>query len=159
MKTILIPTDFSLQSLNIIKNAVTHFSDERLKIVLFHALHMPTDIQDLLFINKQAPHEKITEAFRHDCAALKKKHSDVITGITFKSMYGNTPAVFRNFIEANGIDCIYMPEHIMLRNAYPDSVELRSLFRHANVPFITSTVANSQKAKPAFSKHLVLAEG
>ena len=47
--TILIPTDFTLQSLNIIKNAAARFAEERLKIVLFHALHTPGDIQDLLF--------------------------------------------------------------------------------------------------------------
>ncbi len=158
MKTILIPTDFSLQSLNIIKNATSYFAGEKLNVVLFHALHTPTDIQDLLFINPLAPQEKITEEFRHACAALKKRHSPIITGITFKSMYGNTAAVFRNFIEANGIDCIYMPEHVMLRSVYQDSVELRSLFKNATIPFITNTIASKQTAAPAFTKALMLAE-
>ena len=138
MKTVLIPTDFSLVSLNIVKQAAAYFSDERVRVVLFHALHAPTDIQDLLSINSRVPHEKITEEFRHTCAAIKRKSNDAIAHISFQYLYGNTTAVFKNFIEANSIDCIFFPSHIVLQNAYANSVDMGSLFRHASIPFITS---------------------
>lgn len=139
MKTVLIPTDFTLQSLDIVKAAARRFAAQQLNIVLFHALHIPTDIQDLLFMSKTVPHEKLTESFRHACAAIKKKHSYVIAQITFRHLHGSTPAVFRNFIEANGIDLIFMPAHTSLTPPYDNSVDVLPLFKKATVPFITDT--------------------
>jgi hypothetical protein len=140
MTTVLIPTDFTLPSLNMVKSAALRFEGHRLNIILFHALHMPTGIQDLLFLNKQVPHEKLTEKFRHTCAMLKRKHSPAIARISFRHMYGSTPAVFRNFAEAAGIQFIYMPQHVVLTRAYDNSVELRALFKKSTLPFITGPI-------------------
>jgi hypothetical protein len=137
MTTILIPTDFTLQSLNMVKDAASKFRGQRLNIILFHALYIPTDIHNLLFLSPKVPHEKITEEFRHACTVIKKKNSNEIAQITFRHMYGSTNAVFRNFIEANKIDAIFMPEHVVLKKVYDDSVELRPLFKKASIPFIT----------------------
>lgn len=137
MTTILIPTDFTLQSLNMVKDVASGFRGQRLNIVLFHALYMPTDVHDLLFLSPKVPHEKITEEFRHACTVIKKKNNEVITQIIFRHMYGSTNAVFKNFIEANKIDAIFMPEHIVLKRAFDNSVELRPLFKKAAIPFIT----------------------
>ena len=142
MTTILIPTDFTLTSLNMVKDAASRFRGQRLNIVLFHALYMPTDIHDLLFLPARVPYEKVTEDFRHACTVIKKKNSDVIAQINFRYMYGSTNAVFRNFMEANTIDAIFMPEHIVLKKVYDNSVDLRSLFKKAAIPFITDTASS-----------------
>lgn len=144
---ILIPTDFHIQSLDFVKSAALKFADRRLNIILFHALHTPTDIQDLLFLPKGAPFEKVTESFRHACATLKRKHSKVIAQISFKCMYGNTTGVFKNFLEANEIHCIYMPSYARVNQVYKNSVEPLSLFKNAPVPFITTVAATEHKQK------------
>jgi hypothetical protein len=163
MKTILIPTDFTLRSLDMVKAAAARFNGPNLKIILFHALHTPADIQDLLFINKAVPHEKITEDFRHACAAIKKQHKDGISLITFRHMYGNTSPVFKNFLEANNIDAIYMPQHVALIRPYANSVDVRPLFKKAHVPFITDSVAavkeNRENSVRQYSGNMAMAEG
>lgn len=162
MTTILIPTDFTLQSLNMVKDAARGFAGQPLNVVLFHALHMPTDIQDLLFLSNRVPHEKITDDFRRTCAAIKRKNSNVISQINFRHMYGSTNAVFRNFIEANLIEAIFMPEHVILKKVYNNSVDLRPLFQKATVPFITDTIAipeTKQVSIRQFYPELTLAKG
>lgn len=164
MTTILIPTDFTLPSLNMVKDAASRFAGQRLNIVLFHALYMPTDIQDLLFLPTRIPYEKITEDFRHACTVIKKKNSDVISQINFRYMYGSTNAVFRNFIEANKIDAIFMPEHIVLKKVYDNSIDLRPLFKKAAIPFISETTPVTETRKTnstsrKFYPELALAEG
>lgn len=164
MTTILIPTDFTVPSLNMVKDAASRFAGQRLNIVLFHALYMPTDIHDLLFLPARVPCEKITEDFRHACTVIKKKNNDVIAQINFHYMYGSTNAVFRNFIEANQVEAIFMPEHIVLKKVYHNSVDLRPLFKKAAIPFITDTapVIESRKTTSTnrqFYPELALAEG
>jgi hypothetical protein len=67
--------------------------------------------------------------------------------------------VFRNFAEANGIDCIFMPAHVQLTIPYANSVEFRSLFKQAVVPYITDTTIVTKKSSSyVLTEDLVLAE-
>jgi len=154
MTNILVPTDYSIESLSIISSVVKRFENQKINIVLFHALEMPADIQDLLFLPKEVPFEKITEDLRQACVKIKKKYAGVISQIKFRHIYGDTNGVFRNFIEANDVDIIYMPEHFELRKAYKNSVDPRPMFKKAGIPFITdyqqNVVDTQERLVPSF---------
>jgi len=53
-QTILIPTDFSIQSLTVLKNILTNStSKSKFTIILLHGLSLGDSIRDLLFFQNQ----------------------------------------------------------------------------------------------------------
>ena len=109
MKTLLIPTDFNLKSLNAIPELVESFYPNKLNIILVHMMQITDDIQELLMLSRRsAEYQHISQEFYDTCTALKQKHSNSIDKIRIEFFYGSTVAVFKNFLEANDVDEIVM---------------------------------------------------
>ncbi len=139
MKQILIPTDFSLSSLDLVEQTAETLNADRMNIILFHVFDMPSGIRDLLFVNKSIHHTRLmTDQFMAKCEALKKRYTFNINSITVQYVYGDTRAVFRSFLSACGADMIVYPESINLQLTHPQSIHPGKLIAKSKMPLLTT---------------------
>lgn len=110
-KTVLIPTDFSIASLNIVKNYLNgQPADVKLNIILLHGLHQTDSITGLLFYSKSRMLDELTsKEFNEGCHVLKNKYASQIRSIRKDVFSGFTQAAFNNYAEANKIDEVCIP--------------------------------------------------
>ena len=113
-KTVLIPTDFSIASLNIVKNYLNQQpADVRLNIILLHGLHQTDSITSLLFYSKSRMLEELTgKDFNEGCHVLKNKYASQIRTMRKDVFSGFTQAAFNQYAEANRIDEVWLVSHL-----------------------------------------------
>lgn len=139
MRNVLIPTDFSIESLRVAEQALEALNDQTMTITLFHAFDINGFAPDMLGASRRLPYAHLlTDAFRNACKRLKDAHPQILQGIHFRHMYGNTTAVFRNFIDAHDIDMIVSPDNYAFSPITPQSVDPRSLFEKAGIPLLSN---------------------
>ena len=132
MKNLLIPTDYTLISLEEAALAVRQL-EGRYNIVLFHAFDMPGSLMEVMMrTNALRQQVLITEPLRQRCKRIKQLNNQ-IGQIYFRPMYGSTVAAFRNYILANEIDLIVLPADYRFVPVLNESVNPLSLFAKASV--------------------------
>jgi hypothetical protein len=109
-KTILVPTDFSIDSLSMVKNALERNSGNPLKIIFAVGIHLPDGIVETLFFSRhKVVDEMITKEFSEACEIIRNRYSSGIREMRVEPFSGFTQAAFRNFTDANGVDEMYYP--------------------------------------------------
>ncbi|MFD2584543.1 hypothetical protein ACFSR6_18745 [Pedobacter vanadiisoli] len=107
MKTILLPTDFKLESIRIIDALVQHQANEKLNIIFVHAFKLSDSITDMLMLSRRSrDYENISDEFYRELEAVKEKYAHQINMVGIEYFYGSTVAAFKNFLEAFDISCI-----------------------------------------------------
>jgi hypothetical protein len=116
MKTILIPSDFSVQSLDFVEHLLRKFQPERVNLLLFHLFELPDSITELLLLGReQKDFPGIRYEFLYRCRQLELAHRKQLEAIRTKCFYGNTLAIFRNFLEGHQVDLIAHPANTPFR--------------------------------------------
>jgi hypothetical protein len=116
-------------------------------MILFHAFEIPSSETDMLDLRNKLPYQDlVTEGFRNACKRIKLQQGKTVRSIAIRHLYGSTAAVFRNFVDANDIDLIVIPEGYVFQAVHPGSVNPESMFRKASVPLLTA-FKPVQKAK------------
>jgi hypothetical protein len=111
-KTILIPTDFSSESLHLIKGAISENEGDKLNVILLYAANNSNSITDLLFFNKKRSIEDAkSEQFQEGCDIILNKYSSSINSFRTELFTGFTQNAFENFVDANQIDEAYIPKN------------------------------------------------
>jgi len=106
MKTIVIPSDFSLESIQVAETVVRN-SKEEVRLVFIHLFHVADDIQDLLFSTyRKKEYDFVSDEFRKECKMLKDLHPDKVQGYKIEFFYGNRLAPFKNFLDYYETDSI-----------------------------------------------------
>ncbi len=137
MRNVLIPTDFSVASLELADKTAQSLEGESLNIILFHAFEIPFFVSDVFDIRGKLPYaDLVTEAFRNACKRVKLQHPKTIRSIVIRHQYGNTAAVFRNFVDANDIDLIVCPDFYVYQAVHTGSVNPVPLFQKGGVPLM-----------------------
>lgn len=115
MKRILIPVDFKVQSLNTLKLAMASIDNYAVSVTLMFA-EIPSDsITDLLFYSPARRIDSLTTVeFRKAMAILMNRYENTITEINIELLHSMSDSYFENFLEANRIDEIYIPEQYKL---------------------------------------------
>jgi hypothetical protein len=118
-KTILIPTDFSIESLIMIKKAVQLNPAEEVQIVLMYCSLLPgNSITDLLFYT---PDKIITKQmgkeFQEALSILLNKYTSEIVQVYIEVFHGTTHSAFDNFIKGNRITEALIPKNYQLNTA------------------------------------------
>lgn len=132
MKNVLIPTDFTPASLDLVAT-VAQSLNSKFNIVLFHALEMPDNLIDAMRRAGLKDHNQlISETLRIKCRKLKATYSN-INNISFKIMHGSTPAAFENYADANDIDLIVYPEGYTFIPVVRESVNPERMFRKSGI--------------------------
>ena len=146
MKTLLIPTDFNIQSLNCIPGLTQSYYPEKLNIVLVHMMKITDNIQELLILSRRSTeYQHISEEFYNNCANLKQKYADSINAIRIEFFYGSTVAVFKNFIKANEVDAIIMLQDYSYAQLNKNSIDPAQLVNRSGVQVISAK--NNHKPK------------
>jgi hypothetical protein len=103
MKTIVIPSDFSLESVHVAEAIVRNERNE-VQIIFTHLFHVADDIQDLLFSNyRKKEYEFVSSEFNRQIAILKSMHPNLVR-IKTEFFYGSKLAGFKNFLDYNEAD-------------------------------------------------------
>ena len=113
MKTVLVPTDFKLESIKIIEALVQHQKNETLNIIFVHAFKLSDSITDMLMLSRRSrDYENVSDEFYHLLNQAKAKYPTQINTIGIEYFYGSTVAAFKNFIEAFDVERIaYLKEY------------------------------------------------
>jgi len=136
MKTLLIPTDFKLQSLNCITQLAQQFSQHKLNIIMVHTIGVTDSISELLMLSRRsAEYRHIPDAFYKACTEIKRDYN--INEIRIEFFYGNTVAAFKNFLEANEVDAIIDMENYDYELLTEKSSDPTILMSRSGVPVIT----------------------
>ena len=107
MKTVLVPTDFKLGSINIIDALVQNQPNEKLNIIFVHAFKLSDSITDMLMLSRRSrDYEHISDEFYQQLNLVRAKYADQISTVGLEYFYGSTVAAFKNFIEAFDVNCI-----------------------------------------------------
>lgn len=139
MKNVLIPTDFTIESLQLINKTAETLAGEKFNAVLFHAFNLPDSIMDLMFLGREKIYTGlVTDDFRNYCKKLKHVYADTINSVYVKYMYGNTIRVFKNFAEANNIALIVSPEELRLQMPHKYSLNPVSFFKKSGIQVLDS---------------------
>lgn len=110
MKNILIPTDFTVDSLELLKVALQNEKEEKINVTLVYGASLSSSICDLLFFSKSACISKLRETdFCEALSIIENKYSERINKIYTDLFMGNTISAFHNFLEGNSIDKVYLP--------------------------------------------------
>ncbi len=111
-KTVLIPTDFTVQSLNILKSVLSsNASNVKLDIILLHGLSLSDSIRDLLFSSKYQQIESLTTPeFEEACEVIKNKFDSQISSLRVDLFTGYNVAAFNNYLEGNRVVDIYVSD-------------------------------------------------
>jgi len=109
MTHVLIPSNFQEDSLDCLVELIETFPGLPLKVLLFHALEVPTCITDLLMLPRECREEELIPArFSRQCQELVQELEQV-QEIKHAFFYGNTQSAFGNFLKANKIDFLVAP--------------------------------------------------
>jgi hypothetical protein len=101
---------------------------------------MPASMQDIV-TSADKPHLQVmNEAFRKGCKRIKDRHQQYVHNICFRYMYGETKAVFRQYLAFNKIDQIVYPSSLFLQTAHERSVHPDKLIKNCGTPVIHSIV-------------------
>lgn len=132
MTNVLIPTDFSLQSLDLVNRATMHIPG-KLNITMLHIFDMPSSLSDVTRPGGINGHYNlITEELRNRCRQIRANNAN-IAGIRFQMMFGTTAAAFRNFAEANAIDIIVYPSDYLFVPVTNSSVDPGSMILRSGI--------------------------
>lgn len=138
MKTLLIPTDFKLQSLNCIPKLTQQFYPHKLNIILVHTIGVTDSISELLMLSRRsAEYRHIPDAFYKACNEIKRDYKININEIRIEFFYGNTVAAFKNFLEGNEVDAIIDLKNYDYELLTEKSSDPTLLMNRSGLPVIT----------------------
>ena len=136
MKTVVIPSDFKIESIQIAETVVRD-SHEEVKIIFIHLFHVADDIQDLLFSNyRKKEYEFVSETFRNECKILQDLYSEKLKSVKIEFFYGSRLAVFKNFLDYNKADCIAYSESYGIPKLAKSSLDALPIIKKCGLPLI-----------------------
>lgn len=139
MKTLLIPTDFTAQSLQCIPSLAQQYYPKKLNIILVHMLKITDSISELLMLSRRsAEYRHIPDNFYVRCRELEKDYSHLINHINIDFFYGSTIAVFNNYLDAHNVDAIVIP-HDNYQMLFKNSIDPEVLIAKSGKRTITIT--------------------
>ncbi|MCW5909439.1 MAG: hypothetical protein KIT62_00105 [Cyclobacteriaceae bacterium] len=134
-RTVLIPTDFTIESLNLLKYAAQSAESESINLVLAHGLHLSDSIFDLLFFSRTETVEKLlNEDFEAAGKILRNKYASRINSFRIEIFSGFTQSAFQNFLSGNRVTEILLPKTYSFKAVTQRSFDLAPFARASKYP-------------------------
>jgi hypothetical protein len=155
LNNILIPTDFSLRSVNDAADAVRNIGG-RSDIFFFHALDTADSLTEAIaMLGMRGDGRLVSDDFRAKCKKIKNEHWEIMN-IFIRILYGLSLPAFKAFADANAIDMIFLPESYRFRSVSRGSVDPASWFSRSGIPVVSrKTVSQNELVfdmlKPSFT--------
>ncbi len=120
-KTILIATDYSLESLNILKKVLKekeyHNDGTKYTILFVSGYDMGDSIRDLLFTTKTNILNKIrSQEFVDACSIINNKYPNIIDKISYDAFTGSMQRAFNNYVESQKIEEAYFSTSVKYKS-------------------------------------------
>lgn len=111
-KTILIPTDFTVNSLNVVKSILANKeTSNTYDVILLHGVSLNDSIRDLLFFSKAEQIDSLTNVeFEEACEVIKNKFDSQINSLRIDLFTGHNKSAFSNYLEGNKVSHIFTSE-------------------------------------------------
>lgn len=136
-RTVLIPTDFTIESLNLLKYALQVPDENKVNVVLVLGLRLSDSIMDLLFLSRKEEVENLmSDDFKTACKIMRNKYAGRLNSFRIEIFSGFTQSSFRNFLEGNQITEIFIPRDYVLKSPAKKSFALMP-FIQANKYLVT----------------------
>jgi len=108
-KTILIPTDFTVMPLLLLKHAAVN-ENCALDILFLYGTLLPDSITDLLFYSpKKILDTAMSSDFREGCAVIQNKYPEKIQSIRFEVFHGRSTDAFKTLVSMQKVDEVLIP--------------------------------------------------
>ncbi|OOQ62147.1 hypothetical protein [Mucilaginibacter pedocola] len=139
MKTtnILIPTDFSLESLQAVPALIQQQPGQKFNITMVNFLGLSDSISDLLMLSRRSrEYEYVTQEFLDELTRLSREYGEYIESLQTEFFYGNTVALFKNYLEARDINQIARLKQFSYIKLTPMSNEPDAFLDRAKCPIV-----------------------
>jgi hypothetical protein len=134
----MIPTDFSVRSLNLVRYAFNHFQEEKVRITLLHFMELPGSITDLLMMPREASNlSLITSEFKEGISLLRNSYASKIDSIRIDFLQGAGRRMLKNYLKAQGVDAILFPENYELKMPSKRSIDPTSIIKRSGWPILS----------------------
>jgi hypothetical protein len=115
-KTILIPIDFTVESLNTLKLALDKHRHEQIEVLLMYAQHLSDAMTDLYFFSsRKSIQALITPVFDDALTILKNSFESTTLFLRIEFFHGINVNSFIQFAEANSVQTCYIPANYRLK--------------------------------------------
>lgn len=145
-KTIVIPTDFTVQSLNVLKAVLTkNQAKEQYDVILLHGFSLNDSIRDLLFFSKpQQIAALMSTEFEEAYEVIRNKFDSQINSLKIDLFTGYNSSAFNIYMSANEVDEIFTSERKQ-KPAHKNSFDLSRFIAkcHVNKTIIETVSKNS----------------
>lgn len=134
-KRILIPVDFNVESLITLKKAIDGLGDEKIEAVLLYSEYLTDSISELLLYSpKEKKSKLIPELFHEALTILKNRYEKNLISVSVEFFHGYGTNAFKNLLEGNRIDIIYIPSEYKLKPAQ-NGFDPLPIIRKSQIPF------------------------
>ncbi len=134
MKQVLVPTDLTVRSLNIVHDLVRRNNETWLNIHLVHMVRLSSDISELLFTRKNHLYGLVSNRFTDSLQMLKNRYRANINSIGLQFFYGNHGGALRNIADSLAIDEICYYSDYDYTQPFTHSVNMIPFVKKCGVP-------------------------
>lgn len=146
-KRILIPTDFSIESLNVLKSFLQIEGEkDQYDVVLSCGYYMSESITDLLFFSKYKILRGLnTDAFMDAVSIIQNKYSNSLRSVNVDLFTGSRQTTFNDYLEGQKIESIVYAEEGKFHKTFKKTFDLSSYIIKSNVNKITLGYKTSEQ--------------
>lgn len=115
-KTILIPTDLRIASLNTLKFVLEQEQETAPEVILMYAEYLSDSITELLFYSPEKFLQvRMSQTFEEALEILKNRFGHQMSNISIRPFHGRNASAMRQFVQANGISQVFIPQTYRLQ--------------------------------------------
>ncbi|SER55924.1 hypothetical protein [Pedobacter rhizosphaerae] len=146
MKTVLVPTDFNLESVQIIDALIQDQPHETFNIIFIHAFKISDSITDMLMLNRRSrDYENVSDEFYQSLNDYKSKYQDQLSRVGIEYFYGSTVAAFKNFIEHFEVEYIGYPKNYNFKPINKFSIDPKYLTERSGCKLLVLDTTNIRR--------------
>lgn len=107
VKKVLIPTDFSVKSLNLLLEFLKQTPSDKYEIIMAHGYDISNSFSEMLFYSEHKILTKLlTKEFRESCHLIENTYRSRLYKFKFSILTGNGKRYVQNYISSNKIDIV-----------------------------------------------------
>ncbi|MFB9053677.1 hypothetical protein ACFFVB_11380 [Formosa undariae] len=149
MKTVLIPTDFSAKSLQLIKNAVLHNPNEPIQLVLASGYLLRLSAFNPLRYSKARLIKTLAhEVFNNTLSDLILEHKNKIYNVKIELYTGSSNHEFNDFLRVNNIDKSIIPNTKLCQFPNKKCFDITPLIDHLSPEVSRVAYKGEKRDKP-----------
>lgn len=107
MKKILIPTRCTEHAVHLFRLATKLYSNEGFHCTFLQVVPIPDNESDLMTLGRQPVGYVFSEASLNAIRKIEAENSQVVKGYSIDRIFGDAPAVFKQYVQEFGIDMVF----------------------------------------------------